>query len=141
MKKQVNSLGNGSPYGMIAVFILSLMFGTLESQAINKPSATKVPVAEEVDSENKIENWMNSNNYWGGASETGEITEAETVNTVEQWMVSGSVWELNSFFAEMPVEAWMSSLSYWIEGDNSDNQNNSTQKTISHRLHVRNCNF
>jgi len=45
MKKQVNSLGNGSLYGMIAVFILSLMFGTLESQAINKPSASKVSVA------------------------------------------------------------------------------------------------
>ncbi len=134
MKKQVYSLGNGSRYGMIAVFILILMFGALESQAINKPSATKA-VTEEVESENKIENWMNSNTYWGPGYETGETTEAETANTVEQWMVSGSVWALNSFFAEMPVEAWMSSLSYWVEGDNSDDQNISTQKTVSKCLH------
>ena len=140
MKKQVSSLGNGSSYGMIAVFILILMFGALESQAINKPTAAKAAVGDEADAENKIENWMNSNNYWG-AYETGEITEAETANTVEQWMVSGSVWELNSFFAEMPVEAWMTSLSYWIEGDNSDDQDISTHTNTSHPVHFRHCNF
>ena len=149
MKKQINPVSNGSVKSIITVAILSAMLCTFSVKANNKPSlAVNVDVAE-MQSENIIENWMNSETYWGANS---EMVEVELDNSISQWMVSGSYWgngtpvydetenlsaiepwmNSNHYWGEsntrnrkgktLHVESWMSSTSYWINGNSAGNQ-------------------
>lgn len=169
MKKQIKSVSNWSVKGIITVTILSAMLCTFGAKAINKPSLSENNYSEAMQPENVIEDWMNSETYWGAPS---EIAEVELSNSISQWMVSGSYWGIGTQLRDetenlseiepwmnsnrywggsitsrhmkktLPIESWMTSTSYWVNGDQTENQKiEQSDKSISRCSYARICNL
>jgi len=169
MKKQINPVSNGSVKSIILVAIFSVMLFSFGAKANNKPALAVNAEAAEMQSENSIENWMNSDIYWG---ESNEMAEVESNNSIGQWMVSNSYWgfgaELlgetenlsqiepwmnsNRYWGEsnagnrkwktLPIESWMSSTSYWVNGNQKGNQAiEQSCKLLQSCVSANNCNL
>ena len=126
MKKQINSVSNLSVKGIFTLIVLITTLCSLGVRGNNKPSLVLNTDAEEMESENRIESWMNTNSFWIGSSDVDEEAEIESDNSVEQWMVSDSFLFVGKQFPDEAetvneIQSWMNSSSYWSDFETSDN--------------------
>jgi len=72
----------------------------------------------------EVENWMNSNNYWGVKTKneipaTKEVAESELALEIESWMTNNNYWngtsEAETAESEpaLEIESWMTTSSYF----------------------------